>query len=63
MAPARVEFWAWVLIYAGLGGVGLGLAVARSDGALGWAIGITGGTIAAVGALLVWMRSRMNDPP
>ena len=61
MTPARVEFWAWVLIYGGLGLVGLGLAVQRSDASLGWSITAVGGAIAAVGVALVWLRSRMKN--
>ena len=59
-AAARVEVWIWVLIYAGLALLGLGLAVQRSDTSLGWTIAAAGVVLAIVGAVLVWVRSRMK---
>jgi hypothetical protein len=61
MQAARVDVWIWVLVYAGLILVGLGLAVSRSDGALGWGIALAGLVFATAGAVLVWIRSRMDD--
>ena len=64
MNAKRIEKWIWVLVYAGLACFGLGLAVQRSDGSLGWAIAVVGATLVVAGALLVWIRSRMNiDTP
>ena len=64
MKTARIEIWIWVLVYAGLAAVGLGWAVQRGDDSLGWSIGVVGALLVAVGALLVWIRSRMNvDKP
>jgi hypothetical protein len=51
----------WTLIYGGLLGVGLGLSVQRNDHALGWGIVAVGSVVAAVGALLIYVRSRMKD--
>ncbi len=61
MSTARVELLTWVLIFGGLLVLGLGIAVGRSDAALGWAIGVAGGIAAAVGVVLIWVRSRMKD--
>jgi hypothetical protein len=61
MRTARVEVWVWVLVYAGLAAFGTGLAVQRADDALGWSIAAVGAVLVAAGALLVWIRSRMNN--
>jgi len=61
MKTARIEVWVWVLVYAGLIFFGLGLAVQRSDDSLGWGIAAVGAVLVAAGALLVWIRSRMNN--
>ncbi len=62
LPAARVDVWIWVLIYGGLFGVILGLALGRDGAAFGWGI-VAGGAVAALaGAVLVWVRSRMSDP-
>ena len=61
LKAARIEVWIWVLVYAGLIVFGTGLAVQRSDGSLGWSIAAVGALLVAAGALLVWIRSRMNN--
>ena len=58
---ARIETLTWVLIFAGLVTIGLGWSVQRSDDTLGWALMACGAIAMVVGALLVWVRSRMND--
>jgi vacuolar-type H+-ATPase subunit I/STV1 len=60
-AASRVEVWIWVLIYAGLALLGLGLAVQRGDAPLGWTIAAIGIALAVVGAVLIWVRSRMKS--
>jgi len=61
MKTATLDKLIWTLIYGGLLGVGLGISVQRRDDALGWTIVTAGGAITALGALLVYVRSRMKD--
>jgi len=49
------------LIFGGLFVLSLGLFVERRDMAFGWGLVVTGGVASAVGVVLVWVRSRMND--
>jgi hypothetical protein len=63
MSPARVDVLIWVLVYGGLLVAVLGLSVQRSDGGVGLALMVAGGLFAAIGVLLVYVRSRMKDTP
>jgi hypothetical protein len=47
-----------VLIYSGLLLVCLGIFLMRGDTVVGWVIVIAGALDAAVGAVLIWVRSR-----
>ncbi len=58
MRNARLDTLIWVLIYGGLLLVCLGIFVLRQGGAFGWAMLIAGGVAAAVGAVLIVVRSR-----
>jgi len=60
-AASRVEVWIWVLIYSGLALLGLGLAVQHDDASLGWSIAAIGVALDVVGAVLIWVRSRMKS--
>ncbi|PLC04013.1 hypothetical protein CY658_18435 [Variovorax sp. RO1] len=57
---ARLEKWIWILIYGGLFLVILGLATGRTEPALGWSMAVPGGVIAAVGVVLIYVRSRLK---
>lgn len=57
---ARLEKWIWILIYGGLFLITLGIATGRIDDTLGWLIGVPGAIAAVVGAVLIYMRSRMK---
>jgi len=57
---ARLQALIWVLIYGGLLILVLGLSVQRLDDAIGWSMVVGGGIVAAVGAALVYVRSRIN---
>jgi len=61
MKPSTLDTLIWVFIYGGLLVVGLGLSVARSADALGYAIVVAGGVVTAVGVVMVYLRSRMGD--
>jgi hypothetical protein len=63
MSTARIDVLIWVLIYGGLLAVGLGLQVQRSDSGLGLSVIVVGAIVAAIGVLLVYVRSRMKDNP
>jgi hypothetical protein len=57
---ARLQALIWILIYAGLLTLVLGLSAARIDQAVGWSLVLAGGIVAAVGFFLIWVRSRMD---
>ncbi len=58
---ARIQALVWVLIYGGLLCVVLGLAVRRSDVALGWSMLGTGGCLTALGVLVIYLRSLLKE--
>ena len=64
MSSPRAILWVerlvWMLVYGGLFTVIIGLATRSNDPATGWSLIAAGGVIAAIGALLVWVRSRMR---
>jgi len=60
MKTSTVETLVWVLVYGGALLLVLGLFVARSDGALGWLLGLAGAAIAVAGVVLIYLRSRMG---
>ena len=59
ISVARVEVLVWVLIYGGLLTFALGVALRGADEVLAHGLSIAGLLLAAVGAGLVWVRSRM----
>ncbi len=61
MKTAQLDTWIWVLIYGGLLVVGLGLSVQREDSSLGVMLCVGGGVVAALGAALIYVRSRIKD--
>ena len=61
MQAARVENWIWVLIYGGLLALVIGWFVTPGNAALGGSLMVAGAVLVVVGALLVWVRSRMHD--
>jgi len=56
----RVERWAWILIYGGLLALVLGMFLQRQDRTLGDGFQMGGTAVAALGAALIWIRSRMK---
>ncbi|WP_332777830.1 hypothetical protein [Polaromonas sp.] len=60
---ARLQALIWVLIYGGLLTLILGLSVQRTDEALGWPLVVGGALVAALGFVLIYVRSRMKVEP
>ena len=56
----RLHKLIWVLIYGGLLALVLGIATARTDGAVGWSLMVVGGIVAAVGVVLIGVRARLR---
>ncbi len=63
IAIARLQKLIWVLIYRGLLTLVLGLSVQRTEASLGWSLFAAGALVAAVGVLLVYVRSRIKEAP
>jgi len=65
MASPRAILWverlAWTLLYGGLFSVVIGVAEKTADSVLAWSLGLAGGAIATGGAVLIWVRSRMQE--
>jgi hypothetical protein len=57
---ARLQTLIWLLIYAGLLTLVLGLSVQRSNDPLGWSMVVGGGILAAAGFFLIYVRSRLT---
>ena len=53
----------WTLIYGGLLTLVLGASVGRMEPALGWSMAVVGGIVAAVGLVLIFVRSRLQADP
>lgn len=66
MASERAIVWVerlvWILLYGGLLAVSLGLFVLREGETFwGWLLIGKGAIVAVVGAVLIWVRSRMKE--
>jgi hypothetical protein len=61
MSPSRLSTLTWSLIFGGMLTMALGLTVTKTDAALGWALVMASGLAIAVGVVLIWVRSTMND--
>ncbi len=59
----RLHRLIWVLIYGGLITLVLGIATARTDGALGWSLAVIGGVVTALGVALIAVRARLRPEP
>ena len=62
LSVAKVEVLIWVLIYGGLLVLAVGLALRDVHGLLAGTVSLIGGVVAAVGVVLIWIRSRMVNP-
>ena len=60
MIPKKIEQLVWVLIYGGLLTLSLGVFVQRLHDPIGWTLTVVGALAAAIGAVLIWVRSRLS---
>jgi hypothetical protein len=60
-STVRVEVLVWVLIYGGMLGAGVGIALARGGQSFGWGVVCAAAMVALVGVALIWLRSLMRD--
>ncbi|MES3011369.1 MAG: hypothetical protein V4738_11325 [Pseudomonadota bacterium] len=61
---ARLHRLIWLLVYVGLLTVFIGFSTLRADEDLGRCLMAGGALVAAVGVLLIYLRSRLRaDPP
>lgn len=58
---ARLHALIWVFIYGGLLALVLGLSVGRIDAAFGWSLVVGGALVSMLGAVLIYIRSRMTS--
>ncbi len=59
----RLQSLIWILVYGGLLTLVLGLATQDTDAATGLVLVIVGGLVAAVGFVLIYVRSRLSPSP
>ena len=57
---ARLHKIIWALIFGGLLTVVMGIFVSKSDDAFGWTMVIAGIAMVAIGAILIYVRSKMK---
>jgi hypothetical protein len=62
-STARVGALIWVLIYGGMFAIALGVAMKRTGASYGALLFVGGAAAAVLGFVLVWVRSRMAEPP
>jgi hypothetical protein len=60
MIRRKLDSWAWIMIYGGLLALCLGWFMLARDAALGSTLMTAGGLVAAIGAGLIVVRSRMG---
>ena len=60
MQIKRLEKWTWLLIYGGMLGISLGWFIQTGNAALGLTLMIGGGTVAAIGVALIFVRARLG---
>jgi hypothetical protein len=62
-AVAWVERLIWILIYGGILLVILGIVAGGTHLIAGWSLGAVGAAAITGGVVLIWVRSRMQEPP
>jgi cyanate permease len=61
MSSGRIAAWTWGLIFGGMLVMAIGLTVRDTDNTLGWVLIAGSGIGIALGVILIWVRSRMNN--
>ncbi|MDQ6628689.1 MAG: hypothetical protein M3Z29_09615 [Pseudomonadota bacterium] len=61
ISPGRLGTLIWALIYGGLFGISIGVALQGNGQAYGWGVVGVGAAAVLAGAVLVWIRSKMSD--
>ena len=56
---ARLHKMIWSLIFGGLLTVILGIFVGKTDDVVGWTMVAAGGVLAVIGAVLIYVRSKL----
>ena len=59
---ARLDASIWILVYAGLLAIVLGIATGAAAPAVAWTLGVLGALATAAGAVLLVLRARMPPP-
>ena len=59
----RLDKLVWSLVFGGLLVLGPGVALQRAGESWGWAVIVAGALAATAGVVLIWVRSRLLDPP
>ena len=62
MSTEKIDKLIWTLIYGGLISIAIGVATERNDMSAGWVLMSGGGIVSVVGAVLIYVRSRMKEP-
>lgn len=57
---ARLHNLIWTLIFGGLLAVVLGIFVGKIDDTFGWIMVVAGAAMAAIGCVLIYVRSRIK---
>jgi len=65
MPSAKAVVWIdrliWILVYAGLFALVLGLATLSRSATTAWSLITAGSVLAAGGVVLLWVRSRLDE--
>jgi hypothetical protein len=67
MASTKTLLWierlVWILIYAGLFAVVLGVVTLPHESVAAWTLFVSGGCATVAGIVLIWVRSRLKPHP
>ena len=60
---SRLQKLIWVYIYGGLLSIVIGTFVRRTDESTAWWMTAIGGAVVLLGAVLIYVRSRLKETP